>query len=132
MPQSKVISHGKLVAVAYSLRTYWNQFSLGGVRRQEQMHHGCGWMWMDVDGNEKNWYENVSKFWFLEPSPRFVYNFWSRTQSCNCLIEERELGRTEARCIVFKHARKHYHVLLNNWGWNGKDRKKGRARKEHL
>ena len=31
----KVIRQGKLIAVAYSLRTYWNQFSLGGVCKQE-------------------------------------------------------------------------------------------------
>ena len=36
---TKVIRQGKLIAaVAYSLRTYWNQFSLGGVCKQEYMH----------------------------------------------------------------------------------------------
>ena len=30
---------GKLIAVAYTLRTYWNQFSLGGICKQELMHH---------------------------------------------------------------------------------------------
>ena len=28
---------GKLIAVAYILRTYWNQFSLGGISNQEYM-----------------------------------------------------------------------------------------------
>jgi len=27
----KVIMQGKLIAVAYTLRTYWNQFSLDGI-----------------------------------------------------------------------------------------------------
>ena len=31
----KVIMQGKLIAVAYTLRTYWNQFSLGGICKQE-------------------------------------------------------------------------------------------------
>ena len=31
----KVIMQGKLIAVAYSLRRYGNQFSLGGVCKQE-------------------------------------------------------------------------------------------------
>ena len=31
---SKVIMQGKLIAVAYTLCTYWNQFSLGGVCKQ--------------------------------------------------------------------------------------------------
>ena len=26
---------GKLISVAYTLRTYWNQFSLGGIFKQE-------------------------------------------------------------------------------------------------
>ena len=30
-----VIMQGKLIAVAYNLRTYWNQFSLGGICKQE-------------------------------------------------------------------------------------------------
>ena len=29
---------GKLIAVAYTLRTYLNQFSLGRICKQEQMH----------------------------------------------------------------------------------------------
>ena len=29
---------GKLIAVAYTLRTYWNQFSMGGLCKQEKMH----------------------------------------------------------------------------------------------
>ena len=32
---SKVIMQGKLIAVAYTLRTYWNQFSVGGICKQE-------------------------------------------------------------------------------------------------
>ena len=31
----KVLMQGKLIAVAYTLRTYWNQFSLGGISKQE-------------------------------------------------------------------------------------------------
>ena len=31
----QVIRQGKFIAVAYSLRTYWNQFSLGSVCKQE-------------------------------------------------------------------------------------------------
>ena len=31
----KVVMQGKLIAVAYNLRTYWNQFSLGGICKQE-------------------------------------------------------------------------------------------------
>ena len=31
----KVIMQGKLIAVAYTLRTYWNQFSLDGICKQE-------------------------------------------------------------------------------------------------
>ena len=31
----KVLMQGKLIAVAYTLRTYWNQFSLGGICKQE-------------------------------------------------------------------------------------------------
>ena len=33
--RSKVLMQGKLIAVAYTLRTYWNQFSLGGICKQE-------------------------------------------------------------------------------------------------
>ena len=32
---SKVLMQGKLIAVAYTLRTYWNQFSLGVICKQE-------------------------------------------------------------------------------------------------
>ena len=32
---SKVIMQGKLIAIAYTMRTYWNQFSLGGICKQE-------------------------------------------------------------------------------------------------
>ena len=32
---SKVIMQGKLIAVAFTLRTYWNRFSLGGICKQE-------------------------------------------------------------------------------------------------
>ena len=35
--QLKNVMQGKLIAVAYTLRTYWNQFSLGGICKQEQM-----------------------------------------------------------------------------------------------
>ena len=31
----KIVMQGKLIAVAYTLRTYWNQFSLGGICKQE-------------------------------------------------------------------------------------------------
>ena len=31
----KVVRQGKLIAIAYSLRTYWNQFSLGSICKQE-------------------------------------------------------------------------------------------------
>ena len=31
----KVLMQGKLIAVSYTLRTYWNQFSLGGFCKQE-------------------------------------------------------------------------------------------------
>ena len=31
----KVLMEGKLIAVAYTLRTYWNQFSLDGIRKHE-------------------------------------------------------------------------------------------------
>ena len=31
----KGVMQGKLIAVAYTLRTYWNQFSLGGICKQE-------------------------------------------------------------------------------------------------
>ena len=31
----KVLMQGKLIAVAYTLRTYWNQFSLSGICKQE-------------------------------------------------------------------------------------------------
>jgi len=36
--RSKVIIQGKLFAVTYTLHTYWNQFSLGGICKQENMH----------------------------------------------------------------------------------------------
>ena len=29
---------GKLIAIVYTLRTYWNQFSLGGTCKQEYMY----------------------------------------------------------------------------------------------
>ena len=32
----KVLMQGKLIPVAYTLRTYWNQFSLGGICKQEK------------------------------------------------------------------------------------------------
>ena len=32
LARTKVIMQGKLIAVVYTLRTYWNQFSLGSVR----------------------------------------------------------------------------------------------------
>ena len=32
---TKVIMQGKFIAVAYTLRTYRNQFSLGGICKQE-------------------------------------------------------------------------------------------------
>ena len=31
----KVLMQGKLIVVAFTLRTYWNQFSLGGICKQE-------------------------------------------------------------------------------------------------
>ena len=31
----KNVMQGKLIAVAYTLRTYWNQFTLGGICKQE-------------------------------------------------------------------------------------------------
>ena len=31
----KVVMQGKLIAVVYTLRTYWNQFSLGKICKQE-------------------------------------------------------------------------------------------------
>ena len=31
----KVLKQGQLIAVAYTLHTYWNQFSLGGICKQE-------------------------------------------------------------------------------------------------
>ena len=34
---AKVVMQGKLIAVAYTLRSYRNQFSLGGICKQEQM-----------------------------------------------------------------------------------------------
>ena len=34
----KDVMQGKLIAVVYTLRTYWNQFSLGGICKQEYMH----------------------------------------------------------------------------------------------
>ena len=33
--KTKVIMQGKLVSVAYTLRTFQNQFSLGGICKQE-------------------------------------------------------------------------------------------------
>ena len=33
--EGKKVMQGKLIAVAYTLRTYWNQFSLGGICKQE-------------------------------------------------------------------------------------------------
>jgi len=33
--QIKVLMQGKLISVAYTLRTYWNQFFLGGICKQE-------------------------------------------------------------------------------------------------
>ena len=33
--QDKVLMQGMFIAVAYTLRTYWNQFSLGGICNQE-------------------------------------------------------------------------------------------------
>ena len=33
--QNKVLMQGKLIAVAYTLRTYWNQFSVGGLCKQK-------------------------------------------------------------------------------------------------
>ena len=35
---SKVLMQGKLIAVVYTLRTYWNQFSLGGIFKQKCVH----------------------------------------------------------------------------------------------
>ena len=35
---SMEIRQGKLISVVYSLLTYWNQFSHGGVCKQEKMH----------------------------------------------------------------------------------------------
>ena len=35
LPLTKVLMQGKLIAVAYTLRTYRNQFSLGGICKQE-------------------------------------------------------------------------------------------------
>ena len=35
---AKVIMQVKLIGVAYTLRTHWNQFSLGGHCKQEYMH----------------------------------------------------------------------------------------------
>jgi len=32
---SKGVMQGKLIAVVYTLRTHWNQFSLGGICKQE-------------------------------------------------------------------------------------------------
>ena len=34
----KGVMQGKLIAVAYTLRTYRNQFSLGEICKQESMH----------------------------------------------------------------------------------------------
>ena len=36
--KAKELMQGKLIAVRYTLRTYWNQFSLGGLCKQEKMH----------------------------------------------------------------------------------------------
>ena len=33
--KAKVLMQGKLIAVVYTLRKYWNQFSLGGICKQE-------------------------------------------------------------------------------------------------
>jgi len=33
--KTKNVMQEKLIAVVYSLRTYWNQFSLGGICKQE-------------------------------------------------------------------------------------------------
>ena len=33
--RSKVLLHGKLLAVAFTLLTYWKQFSLGGICKNE-------------------------------------------------------------------------------------------------
>ena len=33
--EGKVIMQGNLIAAAYTLRTYWNQFSPGGICEQE-------------------------------------------------------------------------------------------------
>ena len=32
---SKGVMQGKLISVMYTLLTYWNQFSLGGIWKQE-------------------------------------------------------------------------------------------------
>ena len=32
---SKRVMQGKIIAVVYTLRTYWNQFSVGGICKQE-------------------------------------------------------------------------------------------------
>ena len=32
---TKVLMQGKLIAVVYTLRTYWNQFSLGGISKED-------------------------------------------------------------------------------------------------
>ena len=32
---TKNVMQGKLIAVVYTLRTYWNQFSLGGICKEE-------------------------------------------------------------------------------------------------
>ena len=34
----KGVMQGKLIAVVYTLRTHWNQFSLGGICKQEWVH----------------------------------------------------------------------------------------------
>ena len=34
----KGVMQGKLIAVMYTLRTHWNQFSLGGICKQKKVH----------------------------------------------------------------------------------------------
>ena len=48
---SKVIMKGKSIAVTYSLRTCWNQFSLGGICKQEYMQQ---WSF-SILGRLKHW-----------------------------------------------------------------------------
>ena len=35
LAQTKGVMQGKLIAVVYTLRTHWNQFSLGGICKQD-------------------------------------------------------------------------------------------------